>query len=85
MTTLEAGATSWVRDAACRGSALFVTPVHESVDMRRERERRAKRVCGECSVRGACLEYALRVNERLGIWGGLTETERRARTSITLD
>jgi WhiB family redox-sensing transcriptional regulator len=39
--------------------------------------RPAKRVCGMCPARLACLSYALRRNERLGIWGGLTERERR--------
>lgn len=39
--------------------------------------RPAKRECAKCPVRLACLAYALRRNERLGIWGGLTERERR--------
>ena len=39
--------------------------------------REAKRVCGRCDVRGECLEYALAHDERFGIWGGLSERERR--------
>jgi WhiB family transcriptional regulator, redox-sensing transcriptional regulator len=39
--------------------------------------REAKRVCGRCDVRGECLEYALANDERFGIWGGLSERERR--------
>ncbi len=39
--------------------------------------RDAKRVCGRCEVRDACLEYALANDERFGIWGGLSERERR--------
>ena len=39
--------------------------------------REAKRVCGSCEVRVDCLEYALENDERFGIWGGLSERERR--------
>ena len=39
--------------------------------------REAKRVCLSCDVRGECLEYALANDERFGIWGGLSERERR--------
>jgi WhiB family transcriptional regulator, redox-sensing transcriptional regulator len=39
--------------------------------------REAKRVCLSCDVRGDCLEYALMNDERFGIWGGLSERERR--------
>ena len=39
--------------------------------------REAKRVCGSCDVRVDCLEYALANDERFGIWGGLSERERR--------
>jgi WhiB family redox-sensing transcriptional regulator len=39
--------------------------------------REAKKVCIGCDVRGECLEYALQNDERFGIWGGLSERERR--------
>lgn len=39
--------------------------------------REAKRVCSTCDVRAECLEYALANDERFGIWGGLSERERR--------
>ena len=39
--------------------------------------REAKRICLGCEVRGECLEYALANDERFGIWGGLSERERR--------
>ena len=39
--------------------------------------REAKRVCGRCDVRAECLEAALERDERFGIWGGLSERERR--------
>jgi WhiB family redox-sensing transcriptional regulator len=39
--------------------------------------REAKRVCMACEVRAECLDYALAHGERFGIWGGLSERERR--------
>ena len=39
--------------------------------------REAKRVCMTCEVRVQCLDYALENVERFGIWGGLSERERR--------
>ncbi|UGQ09537.1 WhiB family transcriptional regulator [Yinghuangia sp. ASG 101] len=39
--------------------------------------REAKKVCFSCEVRDECLEYALANDERFGIWGGLSERERR--------
>ena len=37
----------------------------------------AKRVCLACPVRTPCLDYALKHDERFGVWGGLSERERR--------
>jgi WhiB family redox-sensing transcriptional regulator len=71
----------WQRRAACRGpeSTLFFAPtVPEPRPERDIREARAKRICGECAVREECLEYALRIREPHGIWGGLNEGQRRA-------
>ena len=39
--------------------------------------REAKAVCRGCEVRVECLEYALAHGEKFGIWGGLSERERR--------
>lgn len=39
--------------------------------------REAKRICLGCEVKDECLEYALAKDERFGIWGGLSERERR--------
>jgi WhiB family redox-sensing transcriptional regulator len=39
--------------------------------------REAKRICSRCEVKADCLEYALGHDERFGIWGGLSERERR--------
>ncbi|CAM3253853.1 Transcriptional regulator WhiB [Stackebrandtia soli] len=39
--------------------------------------REAKRICTRCEVKAECLEFALAHDERFGIWGGLSERERR--------
>lgn len=39
--------------------------------------REAKKICEVCPVRAECLAYALENDERFGIWGGLSERERR--------
>ncbi|THG30729.1 WhiB family transcriptional regulator [Naasia lichenicola] len=39
--------------------------------------REAKKICTSCEVKQQCLEYALQNDERFGIWGGLSERERR--------
>jgi WhiB family transcriptional regulator, redox-sensing transcriptional regulator len=72
---------TWQRRAACRGpeSVLFFAPtLPEPRGDRDAREARAKKICGGCDVRVECLEYALRIKEPHGIWGGLNESERRA-------
>jgi WhiB family redox-sensing transcriptional regulator len=37
----------------------------------------AKQVCQQCSVMGACLQWALDSGQDAGVWGGLSEDERR--------
>jgi WhiB family redox-sensing transcriptional regulator len=37
----------------------------------------AKTICSLCAVRRPCLEFALTTREKHGVWGGLTERERR--------
>ena len=38
----------------------------------------AKEICCQCIVREECLEWALATNQDAGVWGGLSEDERRA-------
>ena len=70
---------SWEAQAAC-GSArflrLFFGADDEAQAERELRETRAKSVCGACQVRSQCLDAALHLAVRHGIWGGLTESER---------
>jgi WhiB family transcriptional regulator, redox-sensing transcriptional regulator len=70
----------WQRHAACKGpnAELFFPPtVPERKEDRAARERDAKAICATCAVCADCLQYALRIREAHGIWGGTTELERR--------
>ena len=71
---------AWQARAACRGpqSAVFFPPTHaERKEDKIERENRAKDICASCVVQQDCLEYAIRIREPHGIWGGLNENERK--------
>ena len=70
----------WQDQAACQGEggSVFYPPMRpERKAARLAREQRAKAVCAVCAVRPECLDQALAFNERHGIWGGLTDVERR--------
>jgi len=62
----------WYERAACRGrdADCFFPEKGGST-------RAAKRICQTCVVQVECLEYALANDERFGIWGGMSERERR--------
>ena len=62
----------WRQLAACKGAdvSIFFPDTEEEADA-------AKAVCAACPVRDECLEFALATRQDDGIWGGLTETERR--------
>lgn len=77
---------SWQPVALCRGSHshLFFPPnTAERKEERERREMRAKSICKVCPVNAECLAYALEIREPYGIWGGLTETERRGMYQLT--
>lgn len=68
----------WREKAACREEdpELFF-PVGTGLEASLQAEE-AKAVCRRCSVRLECLEWALWTEQEYGVWGGLTEQERRA-------
>ncbi len=69
---LSGGGASWRLEALCAETdpeAFFPEKGGST--------REAKRVCAGCPVRMQCLEFALAGDERFGIWGGLSERERR--------
>ena len=72
LSMVERSSTSWQHAARCRGIDPDV--FHPQSD---EEADEAKAICASCPVREPCLEYALVVREKLGVWGGLTERERR--------
>ena len=63
---------AWQDDANCKGANadLFFPERGAST-------RAAKAICRECAVREECLEFAITTGEKFGIWGGLSERERR--------
>jgi len=62
---------NWAANAACKGGsdALFVRGAEQN---------RAKQQCSSCVVRAECLAEALDNRIEWGVWGGMTERERRA-------
>ena len=69
---LEPDAQSWQEQALCAETdpeAFFPEKGGST--------REAKKICTGCEVKAQCLEYALANDERFGIWGGLSERERR--------
>ena len=67
----------WWTLAACRSADpdLFF-PISQSGPAAMQ-IRRAKAVCAQCAVRPECLRYALAADPLQGVWGGLSEEERR--------
>jgi WhiB family transcriptional regulator, redox-sensing transcriptional regulator len=56
---------------------LFFGPDGERESAKRQREAAAKAVCARCPVRMPCALYALATHQSHGVWGGLTEDDRR--------
>jgi WhiB family redox-sensing transcriptional regulator len=65
-------ATKWMRSGVC-----METDPEAFFPEKGKPTATAKAVCVGCPVRPECLEYALDGNERFGVWGGLSERERR--------
>ncbi|MEZ7962068.1 MAG: WhiB family transcriptional regulator [Ilumatobacter sp.] len=77
---MQLDSVDWRSQAACQGemgNAFYPPLSSERRAIRLARERRAKQVCASCGVQTACLEQALDNGERYGIWGGLTDLERK--------
>jgi len=63
----------WTTAARCRGVDPEQFFVRGSANARA-----AVKVCSRCTVKDECLRYALEHDVDFGIWGGLTERQRRA-------
>ena len=67
------GSTSWRELGRCKGAEPSVFFPEDDEDPADE----AKEICATCPVRETCLEHAVAVREKLGVWGGYTAKERR--------
>jgi WhiB family redox-sensing transcriptional regulator len=79
---LPGGPRGGERDWRSRGACLtedpeLFHPVGMSAAATKQAEK-AKAVCRRCDVVETCLRWALATSEPSGVWGGLTENERRA-------
>jgi WhiB family redox-sensing transcriptional regulator len=63
---------TWISQANCRNVPLSVMFPSDGAGVEV-----ARRVCEDCPVRAACLEYALENLIPHGVWGGTSERERR--------
>jgi WhiB family redox-sensing transcriptional regulator len=70
----------WQIQAACRGmnASAFYSPSGERGHARRRREDRAREICRNCPVREPCASFAHTTQERYGVWGGMSEHDRRS-------
>lgn len=68
----------WRHEAACLNEdpELFF-PIGSSGPAMAQVER-AKAVCRSCNVLDTCLQWALANNQDAGVWGGMSEDERRS-------
>ena len=66
----------WMRHAAC--AAIPKDVFYPGRDNGPGCTDQAKAICAGCPVRTECLEYAVTNHELYGVWGGMTQTERRA-------
>ena len=67
------GTTSWRELGRCKGADPTVFYPEDDEDLAYD----AKEICALCPVRETCLEHALTVREKIGVWGGYTAKERR--------
>ncbi len=72
-------AYDWQLRSACRDvdTELFFSARRENPQQRQERQRLAKDICNSCPVLAQCRQYALSSGEEHGIWGAMTEADRR--------
>lgn len=69
-----------MKSAACVGMNVDIF-FPESGGGAAETAQVAKAICARCEVTGECLAYARSLSIREGIWGGLSERERRRRVA----
>ena len=70
-------ADAWRNRAACRDTSPELFFPIGTTGIALDQIDAAKHVCQQCPVADECLEFALATNQEAGVWGGLTEEERR--------
>ena len=69
--------TDWQELAACRSAEPELFFPVSAAGQSLEQAGRAKAVCAHCPVRRECLQFALATRQAYGVWGGMSEEERR--------
>ena len=71
-TAFDTARDGWRAEAACRDAdvSIFFPASDEDAEP-------ARAICATCPVRLECLEFAIATRQEDGVWGGLTEIERR--------
>lgn len=75
LTRLAAARPDWHDEAMCRGEGVEVFFIERGG---RNRAQLAYELCGRCTVRELCLEYAIEHSIEHGVWGGMSPKARRA-------
>jgi WhiB family redox-sensing transcriptional regulator len=70
--------SDWRSRGACRGHVPELFFPDNDEPLARVQAGTAKAVCRSCPVAGICLAWALSTGQSFGVWGGLTQEERRA-------
>jgi len=67
----------WRSTAACQFADPEIFFPVSSSGLALEQEAEAKEICARCQVQQECLAFALRTRQVHGVWGGMSEQERR--------
>jgi WhiB family redox-sensing transcriptional regulator len=76
MIVLDSRAERWSRAACSTADPELFFPISSSGPAVHQ-AKRAKAICARCEIRQACLDYAIDAGPIQGVWGGMTERERR--------
>lgn len=70
---------AWQQQGLCREVTSDIFFYEEKVrgDEKRSHISQAKTVCNACPVKQECLDFSIKTNQSHGMWGGLTQEERK--------
>jgi WhiB family transcriptional regulator, redox-sensing transcriptional regulator len=81
MRAMVESSSSWELAACQRVDPELFFPV-SAIGPARAQVAQAKAICAGCGVRKICLDYALATRQPHGVWGGMTEDERRVAVAV---